>query len=83
MPAALQLVTRGPKARQHEFDFGVPEDALADEDLRDQVLAWLVSIPEPHRTRALRALRFIAAAPLSERVRAVDDADELAGVRSA
>lgn len=54
------------------FDFGVDPDALMDEDVRDELVATLAAMPPA----TLYAVRLIAAAPTSERLKILAEADE-------
>lgn len=74
---------RKPVSRATGVDFGVDPGALMDDELRDETIWVFVNLPWPHRQRAIRALRQIAATPAIERLRVIDDIDEMAGRRSA
>lgn len=87
MPRRYPRIDEAMAAKPSQFNFepikfGVDPSVLSDDDLRDEVIAIFASLPPGNRARLLWALRVIAATPAKERLRVVDEIDELSSRRS-
>jgi hypothetical protein len=75
--AVTPTTPRKPIVRAGQrYDFGVPEDALIDDELWDRTVSTFAMLPPVHRAPMLYALRLIAACPLSERIKIVREIGE-------